>query len=119
MAKKFYVVWQGRQTGVFTDWDTCKSQIDKFAGAKYKSFKTRPEAEAAFRGGSQAAQKVSKAAPKKKSSSRGPKTYTSQEVDDHAATTKIFLSLYHLDFGRRNVLFNDDLSIKYCKTAIL
>ncbi|WP_353734585.1 RNase H1/viroplasmin domain-containing protein, partial [Reinekea sp.] len=41
MATKYYVVWQGRETGVFTDWATCKKHIDKFAGAKYKSFKTQ------------------------------------------------------------------------------
>ena len=34
VAKKFYVVWEGREKGIFTDWDTCKRQIDKFAGAR-------------------------------------------------------------------------------------
>lgn len=48
MAKKFYVVWAGRETGIFTDWPTCKRSIDKFAGARYKSFPTRSEAESAF-----------------------------------------------------------------------
>lgn len=45
---KFYVVWQGRKTGIFTDWATCKAQVEKFAGARYKSFPTRAEAEQAF-----------------------------------------------------------------------
>lgn len=48
MASKFYVVWQGRQTGIFTDWATCKKQVEKFPGAKYKSFESRSEAESAF-----------------------------------------------------------------------
>ncbi len=48
MAKKFYVVWAGRETGIFTDWASCKRSIDKFAGAKYKSFPNKEEAEAAF-----------------------------------------------------------------------
>lgn len=52
MAKKFYVVWTGRQTGVFTDWPTAHQSVDGFAGARYKSFPTRAEAEAAFRAGS-------------------------------------------------------------------
>jgi ribonuclease HI len=52
LAKKFYVVWAGRQTGVFTDWDTARQQVDKFAAARYKSFPTRAEAEQAFRAGS-------------------------------------------------------------------
>lgn len=48
MASKFYVVWQGRETGIFTDWATCKKQVEKFPGAKYKSFESRAEAESAF-----------------------------------------------------------------------
>src|SRR5512141_1820129 len=52
MAQKFYVVWSGRQTGVFTDWATTQRAVDKFAGARFKSFPTRAEAEQAFgRGG--------------------------------------------------------------------
>ena len=52
MAQKFYVVWTGRQTGVFTDWATTHRAVDKFAGARFKSFPTRAEAEQAFgRGG--------------------------------------------------------------------
>ncbi|EDP99917.1 ribonuclease H family protein [Shewanella benthica] len=52
MAKKFYVVWVGRETGVFTTWDAAKRQVDKFPKAKYKSFKTKAEADAAFSAGS-------------------------------------------------------------------
>jgi ribonuclease HI len=52
MAQKFYVVWSGRQTGVFTDWATTQRAVDKYAGARFKSFPTRAEAEQAFgRGG--------------------------------------------------------------------
>lgn len=46
--KKFYVVWEGRQTGIFEDWDTCKKQVEKVEGAKYKSYESKQEAEAAF-----------------------------------------------------------------------
>lgn len=45
---KFYVVWQGRETGIFTSWEECKPQIEDYQGAQYKSFKTREEAEQAF-----------------------------------------------------------------------
>jgi len=45
---KFYVVWRGRKTGIFTDWETCKAQVEAFSGARYKSFSTRHEAETAF-----------------------------------------------------------------------
>jgi ribonuclease HI len=51
MAQKFYVVWAGRQTGVFTDWATTQRAVDKYAGARFKSFPTRAEAGQAFRGG--------------------------------------------------------------------
>ncbi|MDO8969810.1 MAG: ribonuclease H family protein [Saprospiraceae bacterium] len=50
MAKqKFYVVWEGRTPGVYTSWETCKQQVDGVAGAKYKSFESRTEADAAFK----------------------------------------------------------------------
>ena len=48
MAQKFYVVWSGRQTGVFTDWATVQRAVDKYTGARFKSFPNRVEAEEAF-----------------------------------------------------------------------
>lgn len=50
MAKKqkFYVVWLGHEPGVYTDWGKAKSQIDGYKGAKYKSFPSRAQAEAAY-----------------------------------------------------------------------
>ena len=51
MAKpkpKYYVVWKGKETGVFDSWDKCKRQIDGFIGAQYKSFKTKEAAISAF-----------------------------------------------------------------------
>lgn len=68
MAKKFYVVWAGRETGIFTDWSTCKRAIDGFKGARYKSFPTRQEAEIAFKTGAKARKPAGSAtqpAPKK------------------------------------------------------
>jgi ribonuclease HI len=51
VAQKYYVVWAGRQTGVFSDWATTRGLVDGFAGARYKSFPTRAEAQAAFKAG--------------------------------------------------------------------
>ena len=48
--KKYYVVWNGHKTGVFTSWDVCKKQISNFQGAQYKSFVSKEEAEKAFKG---------------------------------------------------------------------
>jgi ribonuclease HI len=46
--KKYYVVWEGHQRGVFDKWDACKKQTDGYKNAKYKSFNTREEANQAF-----------------------------------------------------------------------
>ncbi|MEI6575383.1 MAG: viroplasmin family protein [Bacteroidota bacterium] len=46
-AKKFYVVWKGRTTGVFDIWDDCFESIQGFPGAQYKSFESKEIAEAA------------------------------------------------------------------------
>ncbi len=52
MAKKtkFYVVWKGRQTGIFESWNECNAQIFGYKDAVYKSFKTKQLAEEAFKG---------------------------------------------------------------------
>jgi ribonuclease HI len=50
MAKnKFYVVWIGKNPGVYSSWDRCKMEVEGVDGAKYKGFPTRELAEAAFR----------------------------------------------------------------------
>ena len=46
---KFYVVWKGRKTGVFTSWAECEKQVKGFAGAEYKAFESLREAETAFK----------------------------------------------------------------------
>ncbi|HRB71497.1 MAG TPA: ribonuclease H family protein [Flavobacterium sp.] len=46
--KKYYVVWTGRQTGIFETWEDCSKQISGFPKAVYKSFKTKELAEQAF-----------------------------------------------------------------------
>jgi len=48
--KKYYVVWEGNQPGIYDNWTQCQLQIKGFPNAKYKSFKTQAEAEAAFGG---------------------------------------------------------------------
>jgi len=49
MAGKYYVVWKGKKTGVFTSWDHVKTLIQGVPGAKYKSFTSKEEADRAFR----------------------------------------------------------------------
>ncbi len=48
---KYYVVWEGHDPGIYHSWADCKSQVDGYEGAKYKSFTSREEAEKAFEDG--------------------------------------------------------------------
>jgi len=48
---KYYVVWKGRRTGIFTDWESCAAGVDGFPGAQFKAFATLQEAERALAGG--------------------------------------------------------------------
>lgn len=49
MAKpRYYVVWAGREPGIYRDWARCKAQVDGFSGAEYKSFASAVEAERAW-----------------------------------------------------------------------
>lgn len=51
MAKrKYYMVWVGREPGIYEDWDDCLEQVDGFPGARYKAFDSSTAAAIAFRG---------------------------------------------------------------------
>ncbi|MEY4902855.1 MAG: hypothetical protein RLZZ292_670 [Bacteroidota bacterium] len=52
MAKKqkYYVVWQGKVPGVYDNWAVCEAQVKGVEGAKFKSFESKVEAEAAYKG---------------------------------------------------------------------
>ncbi len=47
--KAFYVVWTGRQPGIYNTWDECKAQTFGFEKAQFKKFNSRDEAEVAFK----------------------------------------------------------------------
>ena len=53
MAKKprFYVVWRGRENGVFESWEQCAQQVHCFPNAEYKAFPSREAAEKALKDG--------------------------------------------------------------------
>lgn len=46
---KFYVVWRGKTTGLFTKWDACKKQVEGINGAMYMGFPTLELAEQAYK----------------------------------------------------------------------
>lgn len=47
--KKYYVVWQGRNPGIYDQWDQCLEQVKGFPAAQYKAFKSITEAQHAYR----------------------------------------------------------------------
>ena len=51
MAKKYYVVWEGRNKGIYESWEACREQVEGFEGSKYKGFTDKSEAIEAFRSG--------------------------------------------------------------------
>ena len=46
--KKYYVVWDGRETGVFDSWESCKEQVAGYPSAVYKSFVSEDLANEAY-----------------------------------------------------------------------
>ncbi len=51
-SRKWYAVQKGRTPGIYTSWDDCKAQTQRFGGAIFKSFKTENEAQAFMKGSS-------------------------------------------------------------------
>ncbi|WP_122034700.1 ribonuclease H family protein [Aliivibrio sp. EL58] len=88
MAQKYYVVWEGRETGIFTTWAQCKAQVDKFAGARYKSFPSLVEAESAFGHKSSIQSSAAKTAKAPSKSKKTP--LTQQQITDMLFDIKIF-----------------------------
>lgn len=71
--KKYYVVWEGNEPGIYDSWTDCQLQIKGYPGARYKSFKTLVEAQEAF--GSDSADFI------KKSGSSKPKVIRADHPD--------------------------------------
>jgi ribonuclease HI len=103
LATKYYVVWSGRKPGIYADWDSCKAQVDKFPGARFKSFSNRADAESAFKGSPGAAASAgaagSTAMPRRSAtagktgagkSARSPRTWTATEIAAMPFEVKIF-----------------------------
>lgn len=44
MSKKYYAVKVGKVTGIYETWEECKSNVDGYPGALYKSFKNITDA---------------------------------------------------------------------------
>jgi ribonuclease HI len=48
MSKKFYVIWKGAQTGIFTSWPEVQKHTAGRADAQYMGFESKPAAEQAL-----------------------------------------------------------------------
>ncbi len=90
MAKqKYYVVWEGKTPGIYGTWNECKAQVDGVANARYKSYESLQEAEAALKAGANknwgkgkaAAKTGAKAAAKSPGAGAGEIDYDSISVD--------------------------------------
>lgn len=49
--KKYYVVWEGHNPGIYEDWPTAQAEIANYSKPKYKSYPNLEEATNAFRNG--------------------------------------------------------------------
>ena len=49
MSRKFYTVFEGRQIGVYDNWDLAREQVENLPGARYKGYRSQTEAVEAFR----------------------------------------------------------------------
>lgn len=63
---RFYVVWTGRNPGIYSTWEECKAQVDGFPQARYKSFPSEDVAKAEFNAG------YTRSAPKAEKKSKSP-----------------------------------------------
>lgn len=50
VKQKYYVVWVGRNKGIFNTWNECASQVNGYIGAKYMAFENLSQAEIALKG---------------------------------------------------------------------
>ena len=48
-TKKYYVIWKGKETGVFSSWEKVKNLVQGYEGAKYMSFGSKVEANKAIK----------------------------------------------------------------------
>ena len=86
--RKFYVVWAGRQTGVFTSWDECNSQVHKYPGGLHESFGTRLEAERAYLAGPSAGGRSGPPASPSQPAARAPRLRRERGERPYGATAR-------------------------------
>lgn len=98
MAKnKYYVVWVGRKPGIYTSWTDCQAQTNQVKQAKFKSFRSREEAEIAYREGWKshwgkaggATEKNIKGQSKEKTAPSMANTFSNDEIDYNSVSVDV------------------------------
>ncbi|HLN53876.1 MAG TPA: viroplasmin family protein [Lentimicrobium sp.] len=105
MAKqKFYVVWKGRQPGIFNSWKECEEQIKGFEGARYKAYESETEAVNALASGPPKI--VRKATPGITASGAGQPIIPSLSVDAACSGNPGDMEYQGVDTATKRILFH-------------
>ncbi len=81
MSKKFYVVWKGAKTGVFSTWSEVQSHTQGRSDAQFMGFPSKAEAESAF------ASTYTKALMKRSLANKGGATNSAKSAKQVTNTT--------------------------------
>lgn len=110
---KFYVVWRGRQPGIYSHWPEAEAQVKGFTGARFKGFETRAQAEAAFQQGAPSTSRFAAKPPARLPSgtSAGKPLSQSFSVDSSRSGSSGRLQYRCLDNRSNQVVFARDLGV--------
>ena len=118
MSSSFYAVKKGRIPGIYSSWDACLKQVDKYGGAIYKKFKALNEAELFINNNSiNHIQKQTKAKPpstvKPTTITKQSNRYLSKSTNTHtSSSTQLITEYSNTDLNKPNdhdsyVLYTD------------
>ena len=86
----YYVVHKGKIPGIYTSWDQCKKQVDKFENAIFKKFTKKEEAEQFLKEGF-GANKKPKIITRRENDDKKNNNKIEDETDDNDGLDKIFI----------------------------
>ena len=114
--KKYYVVWEGNNPGVYDNWTDCQLQIKGYPGAKYKSFTSNEEAVEAFRGSfgdhiSQGSPGKAKAKPVVSEEARKEIVWESISVDAACSGNPGVMEYQGVDTRNKSQIFHKKFSL--------
>lgn len=106
--KKYYVVWKGKQPGIYDSWESCKQQIEGYKGAQFLSFGTIKEARLAYNDNYLAYKGTKKSSPgltQEELLKIGQPNYHSISVDAAVSGNPGILEYQGVDTKTRKLLF--------------